>query len=42
MLKKQWSGVDTDNVKVVIYQGQLSNLHKIGKYGKEIGEKLVT
>jgi len=32
--------VDTDHVKVVISQGQiLSNLHKIGKYGEEIGEK---
>jgi len=28
---------DTDHVKVVISQG-LSNLQKIGKYGKEIGE----
>jgi len=28
---------DTDHVKVVISQGQiLSNLHKIGKCGKEI------
>jgi len=26
--------VDTDHVKIVISQ----NLHKIGKYGKEIGE----
>jgi len=30
----------TDHVKVVISQGQVVNLHKIGKYGKEIGEKL--
>jgi len=32
----------TDTVgrrKVVISQGKLSNLHKIGKYGNEIGEK---
>jgi len=27
------------HVEVVISQGQLSNLHKIGKYNKEIGEK---
>jgi len=27
-------------VKVVISQGQISNLHKIGKYGIEIGGKI--
>jgi len=27
-------------VKVVISQGQISKLHKIGKYGIQIGEKI--
>jgi len=34
------SGADTDNVKVVISQDvKFSNLYKIVKYSKEIGEK---
>jgi len=39
--KNNYTDADTDNVKVVISRGQivLSNLHKIGKCGKKIGEK---
>jgi len=34
------SGADTGHVKVMDFTNfKLSNLHKIGKYGKEIGEK---
>jgi len=33
------AGADTDHVKVGISQGQIVLLHRIGKYGKKIGEK---
>jgi len=38
-IKQSNAGADTYHVKVVVHKVELSNLHKIGKYRKEIGEK---